>query len=91
MTDGTKNNGDSSQPACPGFKRFSGAKLVPLPSPIAQSNDKERFPAFLGAGIALSMLALVTVIILSFTTAKKKALSRPSPSPTPLAGTLAHQ
>jgi hypothetical protein len=91
MTDGTDNNGGSPKPAAPAFKRFAGAKLVPLPMPIAQSNDKESFPVFLGVGIVLSMAVLVTVFILSFTSAKKNAHPVPPPTPGATPASTAHQ
>jgi hypothetical protein len=89
MTDGTENKNDPPNPPPPGFKRFTGAKLVPPPAPISQSHDDEKFPVFLGVGIALSMLALITVVILSFTSAKKSAppAASPAPAATPVSTT----
>ncbi len=88
MTDGTENNGDPPKPATPGFKKFAGAKLVPPPAPIQQLNGDERFPTFLGVGIVFSILVLITVFVLSFTTTKKKAPAAPpaAASATPAPG-----
>lgn len=91
MTNGIENHGDSPKPASPGFKRYSGAKLVPLPSPIPQSNDKESFPVFLGMAIAFCILVLVAVFILSFTTTKKTARQATAPATGASPISLAHQ
>ena len=71
MADETKNKAAEKRPE-PGYKKFTGSKLVPLPTPIQQPSDEESFPVFLGVGIALSILALITVFVLAFFTNKTK-------------------
>lgn len=90
MTDGTENKDGSPKPVAPGFKRFTGAKLVPPPAPIQQHIERESFPVFLVAGIALSMAALILVFILSFTTAKRKEPPAASPTPGATPATVNH-
>ena len=75
-------------------KKYAGAEswCLYLRS-IPQSNDDEKFPVFLGVGIALSMaLVLITVFVLSFTTAKKAhARDITAASPTPGSNARRHQ
>ncbi|MGB8355677.1 MAG: hypothetical protein WCD79_17390 [Chthoniobacteraceae bacterium] len=71
MADETKNTAAEKRPE-PGYKKFTGSKLVPLPTPIQQPSDEESFPVFLGVGIALSILALITVFVLAFFSNKTK-------------------
>lgn len=88
MADDNKNAAGS--PPVPPFKKFGGAKLVPPPAPIQQLNGEERFPVFLGVGIVLSVLVLVAVFVLSFTSAKKKAHDEVPPAATPAASASVH-
>jgi len=71
MADETEKKEPAQRPE-PGYKRFGGAKLVPPPAPIQQPSDAETFPVFLGVGIALSILALITVFVLAFFSHKTK-------------------
>ena len=92
MTKGIKQNSESPKPASPGSKRYaSGAKLVPFPALIPQHQEKESFPVFLGVAIVLSLLVLITVFILAFTSPKKKAQAAPPKSATPAAAAGTHE
>lgn len=72
MTDEPENTNAASSPGKTGCKKFAGAKLVPLPMPIPQTDDTQRFPMFLGVGIALSILTLLTVFYLAMTCGKNR-------------------
>ncbi|HWB59509.1 MAG TPA: hypothetical protein VG733_08455 [Chthoniobacteraceae bacterium] len=91
MADNNENRGQSPNPATPGFKRFSGAKLVPLPSPIPQHVEKESFPVFLAVGIVLCIGVLIAVFVLSVTTVKRKSHASPSPTPLSAPASPAHR
>ena len=80
MADETENKAAEKRPE-PGYKKFTGSKLVPLPSPIQQPSDEESFPVFLGVGIALSILALITVFVLAFFSNKTKVNAPPPDVP----------
>jgi hypothetical protein len=83
MTDETENKSAASKSELPGYKKFGGAKLVPLPTPVAQLGDEEKFPLFLGVGIALSILALITVFVLAFFSHKTKVIVPAEPGANP--------
>jgi len=80
MADETENKAAEKRPE-PGYKKFTGSKLVPPPAPIQQPGDEESFPVFLGVGIALSILALITVFVLAFFSSKTKVAVPPPDAP----------
>jgi len=79
MTDKTDNkDASASKPEKPAYQRFGETKLVPPPAPIAQLNDEEKFPLFLGVGIAISIVALISVFVLAFMSHKTKVNTPPA-------------
>jgi hypothetical protein len=77
------NNPESKRPKAAG-KKSAARKPTPSLLPILESEPKpprEKFPFFLGAGIAVSIAVLLIVAFLSFCGHKPKPVSASTPPP----------